>query len=641
MRVRVDGMVWLQKSEADPALLRYLREQLIVVPRKFQEYDKVDPSPIACFQENAGEFGVPRRWWFDNTRTAHNYDWRVSFGSPTHLDSRLQFDGVYKEQAAVINTFLEYFGTSRFGIELGQHHDLTNTCRIGRQLGGIFKATTGFGKTNVALEIIRRLGVTTLVLVHKDMLVRQWVERIEKWLPNARVGIVQEKKCDFQDKDIVIAMEQSLALEDGSRYPKELYESAFGLVVADEVHRVSAPTWAPLLPRFASAFRLGLSATPRRKDETDNVFWWNIGPIVYDAKTEMPKPGIRLMSVPARLEDMGPLANPNLPSGVVINMLARSFQRNRFIMQQIIQALRSSQRRKLLVLSERLEHLRTLERLFQEAKGHYQELADVTTGFYVGQWYTGEVVEKLSPGTWSMEDGGRDEAIKILYSSLSRRKRKGCDVTKDCFIAEVVPQLVSRPWTELSVIATKAMKNKELRKVHVVVYEDASLPFLARFSWYNPEERKPVALALEALTNEELFQVAAYYGIKQKRTEKMKSLTPEQLDEAAGARVVFATFQMVSEAIDLPALDTLILATPISDVEQAAGRIRRYCLPNPNDPEKCEFFCPWRADDCSGKAPPVICDIVDSLTPLGSRRVEYRKEFYLANGFTVWEKGRG
>jgi len=181
------------------------------------------------------------------------------------------------------------------------------------------------------------------------------------------------------------------------------------------------------------------------------------------------------------------------------------------------------------------------------------------------------------------------------------------------------------------------MKTKELRKVHVVVYEDASLPFLARFSWYSPDEHKPVALALEALTNEELFQVASYYRIQQKRRDKMKSLANEEYTLAERNRLIFATYHMMSEAIDLPPADTLILATPMSDVEQAAGRIRRFCLPNPDDPEKCEHFCPWRAEDCPGKAPPVICDIVDSLVPLGSRRVGYRKEFYLGSGFTVWE----
>lgn len=637
MLVRVDGMVWLQKSEADPALLRYLRDQLMVVPRKFQEYDDVDPAPIACFQENAGEFGVPRRWWFDHTRTSHRYQWKVCFGSPIELESRLRFDGVYREQEVVVNTFHEYFGTARLGIEQNVYCDVSTSCRIGRQIGGIFKATTGFGKTNVALEIIRRLGVTTVVLVHKEMLLQQWVERINKWLPGARVGVVREKKCEFEGKDIVIAMEQSLAREDGSRYPKDFYDNFAGLVIADEVHRVSAPTFAPLLPRFRAAYRLGLSATPRRKDNTDNVFWWNIGPVVYSAKTEMPKPGIRLMAVPARREHMGNLTNPDLSSGVVINMLAYSFQRNRFIMQQIIKALLSPQRRKLLVLSERIEHLRKLDQLFHEAKAQVEGLDDVTTGFYVGQWFTGEVVEKLSPGTWPMENGGRQEAIKILYNSLSRRKRKGCDVTKDCFIAEVPPQLVSRPWTEFSVVATKAMKTKELRKVHVVVYEDASLPFLARFSWYSPDEHKPVALALEALTNEELFQVASYYGIQQKQKDKRKTLTQEQLRRAERKRLIFATYQIIAEGIDIPAADTLVFATPMSDVEQAAGRIRRFCLPNPDDPEKCEHFCPWRAEDCPGKAPPVICDIVDSLVPLGSRRVGYRKEFYLGSGFTVWE----
>jgi len=49
----------------------------------------------------------------------------------------------------------------------------------------------------------------------------------------------------------------------------------------------------------------------------------------------------------------------------------------------------------------------------------------------------------------------------------------------------------------------------------------------------------------------------------------------EQLKVAAKARVIFATWQFAAEGLDIPALDTLFMATPMSDVEQAVGRILR------------------------------------------------------------------
>ena len=56
-------------------------------------------------------------------------------------------------------------------------------------------------------------------------------------------------------------------------------------------------------------------------------------------------------------------------------------------------------------------------------------------------------------------------------------------------------------------------------------------------------------------------------------------MTEEQLQQAERARVIFATYQMCSEGVDIPAVDTLGLVTPMSDIEQAYGRARRICFP--------------------------------------------------------------
>ena len=59
--------------------------------------------------------------------------------------------------------------------------------------GGLLALHTGFGKTILALNIISKLNVKTLIIVHKEFLLRQWVERIEQFLPDARVGKIQAK----------------------------------------------------------------------------------------------------------------------------------------------------------------------------------------------------------------------------------------------------------------------------------------------------------------------------------------------------------------------------------------------------------------------------------------------------------------
>ena len=47
---------------------------------------------------------------------------------------------------------------------------------------GVLAATTAFGKTVLAAWLIARRGVNTLVLVHRQQLLEQWVERLSQFL---------------------------------------------------------------------------------------------------------------------------------------------------------------------------------------------------------------------------------------------------------------------------------------------------------------------------------------------------------------------------------------------------------------------------------------------------------------------------
>jgi superfamily II DNA or RNA helicase len=92
----------------------------------------------------------------------------------------------------------------------------------------------GEGKTIVGLRAASLLNVTTLVIVHKNLLMTQWKERIEACLPNAKVGFVQGDVEDVEGKDIVICTVQSIIRE--GKYDEGFFER-FGFVIIDEAHR--------------------------------------------------------------------------------------------------------------------------------------------------------------------------------------------------------------------------------------------------------------------------------------------------------------------------------------------------------------------------------------------------------------------
>ena len=79
--------------------------------------------------------------------------------------------------------------------------------------------------------------------------------------------------------------------------------------------------------------------------------------------------------------------------------------------------------------------------------------------------------------------------------------------------------------------------------------------------------------------------------------------------------MLLATYSYVQEAFDVPELNTLIFATPKSDIIQASGRILR------QTPENRKFI-------------PVIVDIVDS-TPGMIKKSNVRKKYYHKSDFTI------
>jgi superfamily II DNA or RNA helicase len=116
-------------------------------------------------------------------------------------------------------------------------------------------------------------------------------------------------------------------------------------------------------------------------------------------------------------------------------------------------------------------------------------------------------------------------------------------------------------------------------------------------------------------------------GVDAKGEPRKRTRTEADLKQAERANVVLATKQMIEEGLDIPAIDVLVLVTPLGDAEQAVGRVRRHCKPSET---KCKHLCPWRAGSCEGKPHPIVVDVVDeNVTRLMNsykRRLGFYKE---------------
>lgn len=460
-RVIVSNYAWIPISQlGGPAHIERLKNMLTVFPRSTSKHN-LEPDPIILYEETDTHLGIPRDYFARKTTGKFQVDLNLSEGFPLQFESKVK---LWANQFEPVGSMVEAFQT---GI-----------------LGGILQAPCGMGKTVVALEIARKLGRSTLVVVHKEFLMDQWVERIREHLPDARIGTVRLDSVKFRDCDFVIAMLGSLLAR---RYPKEFYEYP-ALVISDEVHRVAAPTWHRAITQFRPKWRMGLSATPYRKDGTDNVFLWHIGPVVHRSKVQRRQPKVKRIKTGVYFPQS--IDPEKLPDMTLIRILAKSNKRNGLIVGTLIKAVETG--RKIIVFSDLREHLLDLQ------EGFRQLAPKVHNDVFVGSWFTPE---------WL------------------RSNRKG--------------------------------------KV------------------------------------------------------KFRRRTKQELKLAEKAQVIWATYAMAREGLDIDTLDTCFLVTPKSDVEQTVGRILR----------------------CKKEKDPIIVDFIDDSCAKLKRQASSRMKVYKKLGaFKVTEQ---
>lgn len=73
----------------------------------------------------------------------------------------------------------------------------------------------------------------------------------------------------------------------------------------------------------------------------------------------------------------------------------------------------------------------------------------------------------------------------------------------------------------------------------------------------------------------------------------MGGMKEEELTESSKKQIIFATFSQAHEGLDIPTLDTVILATPKSDIVQSIGRIMRETKGKKNNPQIYDVVDHW------------------------------------------------
>uniref|UniRef100_C5CXM2 Type III restriction protein res subunit n=1 Tax=Variovorax paradoxus (strain S110) TaxID=543728 RepID=C5CXM2_VARPS len=219
---------------------------------------------------------------------------------------------------------------------------------------GVLCAPTAFGKTVTAAAMIAEKGVNTLILVHRTELLKQWQERLQTFLGvgTGVVGTIGGGKAKPTGR-IDIAVMQSLSRR-GEVNP--LVED-YGHVIVDECHHVGAVSFDAILKRTKAKYVLGLTATPFRRDGQQPIIFMQCGPIRHTAATPAGAPH-DLEVVPRSRH-----ARIDLPQDAGIQNVFRHLANDQARTEAIAAEVRDAfaQGRKILVLTERTEHLNAIE----------------------------------------------------------------------------------------------------------------------------------------------------------------------------------------------------------------------------------------------------------------------------------------
>ena len=364
----------------------FIRKELTV--KGYVPKSPVQPEAFPLYRESPKKFYMPRYFGI-NTFGDFNEN-KLSEGE----DINLEFKGDLREyQVNIVNKYINAVKDSG---------------------GGLLDVDPGKGKTVMALNIISKLKKKTLVIVHKSFLLNQWIERIEQFLPSARVGKIQGQVIDIDDKDIVIGMLQSLSQKE---YPEGTFD-CFGLSIYDETHHLGAEVFSRCMMRTITNYTLGLSGTMQRKDGLTKVFKMFLGDIVHKEKSNTSEHKVIVKAINYSVDDdefneikYDYRGNPLYST--MISKLCNYNHRSEFIIKVLQNELSINNDQQIMILA----HNKSLITYLFKAIEH-RNIA--TVGYYIGGMKEEELKKsenkKVIIATYAMASEGLD--IKTLTSLI-------------------------------------------------------------------------------------------------------------------------------------------------------------------------------------------------------------------------------
>jgi len=350
IKLILNNQIYICKNEITP----FLQNQLIRITAfqnpefykaqamRLPTYNK--PQIISCYEDFPRHLGIPRGCLDEVMSLLKSFNIKANIIDRRYTGTKINvsFKGELRPE-------------QQEAAELILHYDT-----------GVLSAATSFGKTVIAIYIIVKRSVNTLILVHRRQLLNHWIARLSNFLEidQREIGQIGAGKNTPSGK-IDVAIIQSLSR-------KGIVDDMvgdYGHLVIDECHHISARSFEIVARQSKAKYVTGLSATVIRKDGHHPIIFMNIGPIRYkvsDKKQAAVRPFKHKVIVrKTEFRSNAFLDNEKSPAiHELYAALIRDESRNKMVIGDVVKSVK--EKRSPLVLTERKEHLMYLaEKLSQ------------------------------------------------------------------------------------------------------------------------------------------------------------------------------------------------------------------------------------------------------------------------------------
>jgi superfamily II DNA or RNA helicase len=389
IEITKSGMLYIKKSGLAQKALNILKRLAAFKNPDFYKSQAMrlstfnKPRIISCSEDFEDYLALPRGCEEDLISLLKEYNVKmnpVDETTPGRLIN-IEFNGVLRqEQQEAVDTLMA-------------------------QDNGVLSATTAFGKTVIGANLISLRKVNTLILVHRQQLLSQWVERLSQFLlinetlpklPNKRgrkkqLNVIGRLGAGKNNLSSIVDIAIMQSLNTGGAV-KDCVKN-YGMIIVDECHHVPAFSFEQILKNATARYIYGLTATPYRQDGHHPIIFFYCGPIRFmvDAKKQAEKRPFDHYLIP-RFTSFKTGLNKNkeeLSIQEINAELVSDDVRNQLIIDDVVECYKKG--RNSLILTGRVAHVNSLNEILLK---RIPDVISLTGG--MGTKKTAEVLKKIS-----------------------------------------------------------------------------------------------------------------------------------------------------------------------------------------------------------------------------------------------------